>query len=123
MKEILRKCYFKPMLKGYPTFTLETYSLGYNFARGKEQIGYTLKMHKAKGKTVLLFEGDEFYCSPLVAIDSNDAIKCLMSFLTLRKGDTDAEYFEKYTEEQKEYCEQYAEYLSMEVSGRYGYDD
>ena len=42
-----------------------------------------------------------------------------MGFLTLRKGDTDAEYFENYSQEQTEFSEAHAESLGCEVYNRF----
>jgi len=49
---------------------------------------------------VVLFVGEDLYCSPNNSIDSDKTIKCLLGFLTLHPGDTDAEYFKYYTEAQ-----------------------
>ena len=43
-----------------------------------------------------------------------------MGFLTLRPGDTDPEYFENYTQEQKEFADQHAEALAVAVMDRFG---
>lgn len=42
-----------------------------------------------------------------------------MSFLTLRPGDTDSDYFKDYNETQKEFCAQHAESLACEVQNRF----
>lgn len=68
----------------------------------------------------LLFEGEDFGCSPMHAIDSDECVAAIMSFLTLRPGDTDREYFEDYTEAQLDYCSQHAEALASEVLNRFG---
>jgi len=47
------------------------------------------------------------------AIDSDASIGALLGFLTLRPGDTDAEYFENYTDRQREFCDTDAEALSI----------
>jgi hypothetical protein len=72
------------------------------------------------GKTQTVFEGADFGCSPLHAIDSDRTIVGLMSFLTLRPGDTDREYFDAYTPEQLAYCSAHAEALGCAVDGRFG---
>ena len=54
-----------------------------------------------------LFVGDNFGCSPLHAINSKDAAKSLLGFLTLRPGDTDAEYFDDYTPQQLAWAQSY----------------
>lgn len=108
--DCMRTVRFRPYRKGMgPTFTLKLYYL---------PVGYRLIM---KGKTVeILFEGEDFGCSPLHGIDSDDCVKSLMNFLTLRPGDTDAEYFANYTQVQKDYCDEHAEALSAEVYNRFG---
>lgn len=123
-KDILRRVRFSPFHKGMgPTFALTTWDIGrqgfHVGAYGKDVLGYRLTMTEGKKRTVL-FEGEDFGCSPIHAIDSDACIATIMSFLTLRPGDTDAEYFEKYTEVQKAYCADYAEALSYEVTNRYG---
>lgn len=108
--EKLRTVRFSPYLKGKgPIFTLNTWSIGGN------TIQYQLTMN---GLT--LFKGKDFNCSPLHAIDSDDCVKDLMSFLTLRPGDTDKEYFDNYSDAQLDYCSQHAEALSCEVYNRFG---
>jgi hypothetical protein len=52
----------------------------------------------------LLFEGKDYRPSPLMEIDSLEAIVTLLSFLTLRPGDTDDEYFSKYNAEQMQWA-------------------
>lgn len=84
---------------------------------GKEAVAYILS-HRGK----IIFKGDDFGCSSLHAVDSDDTVKALMGFLTLRPGDTDSEYFDDYTTEQLEYCSRWAESLSMEVYNRFGED-
>jgi hypothetical protein len=75
---------------------------------------------RGEGRPRTLFEGEDFACSPCHAIDSDECIASLMGFLTLRPGDTDAEYFESYTPQQIDYCEQHAEALAGEVYSRFG---
>ena len=84
---------------------------------GKSVLGYRLR---SQDRT--LFEGEDFGCSPLHTIDSDATMRSLMGFLTLRPGDTDADYFSDYTREQMDYCDQHAESLSWEVTQRFGED-
>jgi hypothetical protein len=67
---------------------------------GRSRLAYVLKWD---GKTV--FEGDDYFPAPSVAIDSLDAIATLLGWLTLQKGDTDSEYFENYTPLQWEWTD------------------
>jgi len=52
-----------------------------------------------------IFRGTDFRCSPCFAEDSDDALRALLGFLTLRPGDTDAEYFERYSPAQRAFAE------------------
>ena len=58
----------------------------------------------------IVFEGSDFGANET---DSDDTVRSLISFLTLRKGDTDDEYFKDYTPEQLEWRDSSAEELSM----------
>jgi hypothetical protein len=71
--------------------------------------------YKFYDRDVLIFEGDDYGCSPLNAIDSDECVSSLLSFLSLRPGDTDAEYFKDYTEAQLCFADHYGEELSMYV--------
>ena len=126
--DCMRTVRFTPYRKGMgPTFTLKLFYLGL------DKIGYRLTMREhynsiggrilkhwhAKPETIL-FEGSDFRPSPLHSVDGDQTVKTLMTFLTLRPGDTDTEYFADYTETQKDYCSQHAETLSCEVMNRFG---
>jgi hypothetical protein len=110
----MRTVRFHPYRKGCgPTFTLNLFYLGH------DRIGYELRMRE-NGISSLLFSGSDFRPSPMHSVDGDDAVKSLMGFLTLRPGDTDADYFADYTEEQMAFCQQHGEYLSFEVLQRFG---
>jgi hypothetical protein len=115
-KDYLRKCVFRPYKKG-PVFTLRTWdthrSFGVNYSQSR--LGYELKKDGA-----VLFSGEDFGCSCLDAIDSDKAICAIMSFLTLRPGDTDAEYFANYTDEQLAFARDFGDGLELEVARRFG---
>ncbi len=95
---------------------------------GKDPLGYrltmTLPVHRAGRKdgkeTSVLFEGEDFGNSPMHAIDSDATVGSLMGFLTLRPGDTDADYFDAYTPEQLAYCAHHAEALGCCITDRFG---
>lgn len=76
---------------------------------GKDQIGY--RFMDPSGKT--LFEGEDFGNSPLHAVDSDQTLRSLLTFITLRPGDTDREWFDGYTPEQLEFAHGDAERLSL----------
>lgn len=116
---LLRRCIFSPYRKGMgPVFYLVTWDTNRVNSMGKYLLGYRLTM-RDKGKLTLLFKGEDFGCSPLHAIDSDETIVAIMGFLTLRPGDTDDEYFLDYTKKQLDYCSQHAEALAGEVMNRF----
>lgn len=53
----------------------------------------------------VIFTGEDFRPSPLHSWDSLEACTALMSFLTLQEGDTDAEYFDNYTQDQWDFAD------------------
>ncbi len=59
----------------------------------------------------------------MYAVDSDEAVNALMGFLTLKPGDTDADFFQSYSSAQMEFAESYAEYLSAEVMSRFSKDN
>ncbi len=120
MTDKLRTIRLTPYLKGHgPTFSLTTFDTGQTDADGKWVIAYRLTQRSA-GRTETIFNGDDFHCSPLDAIDSDQACASLLGFLTLRPGDTDAEYFANYTDRQLTFANEHAETLAVEVSARFG---
>ena len=122
MHELIRTVRLRPYRRGIgPTFTLRVFDTGRRIARGTSDLAYELRQHDGKA-TCVLFAGDGFSSSPMYADDSDKTIAALLGFLTLRPGDTDAEYFEKYTHEQMEYCTQHAETLACEAMNRFGED-
>ena len=80
--EILRRCIFRPYGggKANPVFSLTTYFVYGRCNTGQQKIGYIFRMN---GR--VLFEGEDFGCSPMQAIDSDECVASLMSFLTLRQ--------------------------------------
>lgn len=109
----LRVCHFRPYLAGKgPGFTLTTWDTCRTDLRGQTIIGYAL--HEMRTGRVI-FRGEDFAGSPLCADDSDDTVRSLMTFLTLRPGDTDAEYFDGYTEEQMDFCRSHGEALMLYV--------
>lgn len=103
--ELLRRVTFRPYGKWRPFFTVCLYDRVAPFESKKQ--AYQLKQG---GK--LLFSGEDFGPAPMHCIDSDHAVEALMSFLTLRPGDTDEDYFKNYTPEQLAFCDEHAEALS-----------
>ena len=91
-------------------YRLTTFDLGgVGLHASQWRVGY--RFHALDGS--ILFAGDDFGCSPLHAIDSDECLRALLSFLTLRPGDTDAEYFAHYTPAQRAFADGDAEALSL----------
>ena len=112
-RDMLRTKKFSPYRKGYPTFKLEMWDTHKTDWRGQTKIGYRFTERSEPGDVEVIFEGEDFAGSPMHADDSIETMRSLLSFLTLRPGDTDREYFESYSERQMEFCIQHAESLSI----------
>jgi hypothetical protein len=102
--ELLRRVTFRPYGKCRPFFTVCLYD---RVSFDDRHYPYQLK----RGGT-MLFEGADFGPAPMHCIDSDHAVEALMSFLTLRPGDTDEDYFKNYTPEQLAFCDEHAEALN-----------
>lgn len=85
-----------------------------------DSYGKTIIAYRLSHKGVPIFEGSDFAASPLHADDSDVTVASLMTFLTLRPGDTDAEYFANYTPAQLAFAIEYGEELDFEVRNRFG---
>ena len=72
--------------------TLRTWDTG-RLRNGRTCIGYELRDLAG----AVLFRGEDFGPSPMHADDSDETLRALIGFLTLRPGDTDREYFADYT--------------------------
>ena len=80
---------------------------------GKNILAYQL-YDKTYGEQPI-FQGDDFACSPLHAIDSDNTIASLLGFLSLQPGDTDQEYFQTYTPKQLQWAKTRAQELQILV--------
>ena len=89
-------------------FQLELFDTRGRDWRGQTRLAYTFRDH-----CKVIFEGEDFAGSPLHADDSNETVAALLSFLSLRPGDTDREYFNDYTPEQLDWARQHGEELSL----------
>ncbi len=132
MMELIRCVGFAPYASG-PSFLLSVYDTGAYDTRGCTRLAYRLSSFEPgvcltedddghvtphpdtaqMGKEI--FRGEDFCGSPLHADDSNETLRSLMTFLTLRPGDTDADYFADYTPEQLAFADEHAEALGIEA--------
>jgi hypothetical protein len=90
-------------------YILRLYGTNQTDWRGQTKLAY--KLESPTGE--LIFDDHDFSGSPMHADDSDETIRSLLGFLTLRKGDTDAEYFDRYTERQLEFAANEAEALGL----------
>ena len=107
----LRNVTLRPYRDPAISFTLNTFDSGRRDEMDKSILEYQFQGPDGK----VIFEGADFACSPMHAIDSDEAARALLGFLVLRPGDTDDEYFENYTEEQLNFANEHGETLSMYV--------
>jgi hypothetical protein len=81
-------------------YTLRTWDTGRTAGNGRmarTRIGYELRDPAG----TVLFRGDDFRPGAATADDSDEALRALLGFLTLRPGDTDREYFADYSAAQQ----------------------
>lgn len=86
-------------------------------AEQRDDEGRIVYSYVLEREGVVIFEGSDFQSGCGAPVDYADAARSLMGFLTLREGDTDADYFDRYTPEQIAWRDEYAEGL-----GIYGMD-
>src|SRR4051812_20660495 len=106
MRDSLRRVAF--VLSPGVFFTLHTYATPRVDARGQTVIGYELISPTGD----VVFAGEDFVGSPMHSDDSDSALRALLSFLTLRPGDTDRDYFDTYTPVQWAFVDDHAEWLA-----------
>lgn len=104
----------KVSLDGFVLETWDTYRRDY---LGKYLIGYRLTSQQGEE----VFEGEDFGCSPLHSIDSDECLRAILSFLTLRSGDIEQEYFLSYNDRQLAFRDNDAERLSIWADDECGY--
>jgi hypothetical protein len=122
-KELIKSVRFTPYLTGMgPSFLLELYDGGGHDAAGRWAVDYRLiqcgwtNSIGTREKRKVIFDSAFGSQSPVFthdAIDSRKAALTVLSFLTLRPGDTDREYFADYTPDQLEFADQHGETLSI----------
>lgn len=104
----------KELVKRFNKFgvTLDLFDINKRDSDGKHILAYELRVNRK-----VIFSGNDFGVSPLDSIDSIEAVRTLLGFLTLQYGETDAECFDNYTDQQKDFmyspeCENLRSYLS-----------
>lgn len=97
-------------------YRCEMFDTNRRSADGKETVAYELWHHG-----VLIFWGADLRPGHGTAVDSDACLAALLSFLGLRPGDTDPEYFATYSAEQLDWSREWGEELGMiasDIEGR-----
>ena len=114
----VRTVRFKPYRSGMgPSFTLHMYDAETTDSAGRYGVCFEFKMGRETIFSSMTPANAAFghHC-----IDSNDAVKNVMGWITLKPGDTDREYFANYTQAQLDFASSHADTLEMEVMDRFG---
>jgi hypothetical protein len=101
-------------------YELFMWDAGRTDSRGQSYVRYEFYSPKYPDP---LFIGADFAGSPMHSIDSDDAVGALLGFLLLQPGDTDSEYFGRYTPGQMAFAQGGdIEYLKHEAMRRFDTD-
>ena len=112
---ILRHVRLAPYREGCgPTFEFVTWDTNKRARTGQYEIGFALFVGEDENP-IMHTEGCGV--SPMDAIDSDAAVRGALHWATLKPGDTDAEFFADYTEEQLTFLGAHADAL-----GTYAYE-
>jgi hypothetical protein len=119
--EYMRKVVLRPYRAGSGQPRWELFLIDSRYADGRDRVTYRFDEISAAGVREIVAEGDDFGPSPQHAVDSDDAVAALLSFLTLREHDTDQETFERLvaTPRHRQFSEQHAEAVSAEAYFRF----
>ena len=96
-------------------FKLELFDTQQILNQPQHQLAY-----KFYCKGSLIFEGNDYGCSPMHSIDGDESVAGLLGFLALREGDTEDDYFKDYTQLQLDFADEFGEdlsYLAMDLGG------
>jgi hypothetical protein len=96
-------------------FRVDLWDTGRTDEYGKTILRYALFDETQPFGKGIVFEGEDFACSPLHAIDSDATVASLLGFLSLQPGDTDTDYFDSYSADQLAWRDRRAEDLSLIV--------
>lgn len=94
--ELLRSVVFR----GFERYTLATFDTYRCNTQGKHRVRYIFYDNtKPVDLSKPLFSG-YVDVGGFTSIDSDEVLLSIMTFVTLRKGDTDSDYFDNYTQDQ-----------------------
>jgi hypothetical protein len=122
--EKVRTVRLSPYRRGAgPTFTLELWDLQTTDSAGRYGVGYKLTEKRPGQKRArTLFECKSPPCAVYahLAVDSDAMVLDVIRWLTLKPGDTDAEWFANYTKDQLDFANSDAEALQVTAEDRFG---
>lgn len=75
--------------------------------------GKTLIAYRFWHKLRLIFQGADIWVPPTQTIDGDETVRTVLTFLSLRPGDTDREFFDYYTAAQLRWVDEHAQTLSL----------
>ena len=104
-KNTIRTVDLYPYPKADPWYTLELFGIG-TPCFGEQRVAYRLSQ-SVGGRSAVLFEDDYFFVDR--PADSDEAVKCVMHFLTLRGNEINVHFFDDYTPEQRIFRDRHAE--------------
>jgi hypothetical protein len=95
------------VLLGESGYVLFLWNTGRTNWIGQSCLGYVFWEPLPKKKP--LFSGNDYFIGCFTCIDSEESLRGLVSFLSLRPGDTDDEYFKNYTDYQRQWAINHAD--------------
>lgn len=106
---------------GRCTVTIHAFHTGCYEPRGTSRIALRVLL-RADGRTRVIFPTGQLWYSPgpMHSDDGRESRRVATDMVGMRKGDTDAEYFAGYTEEQLDFADRFGEELTMLAEERYG---
>jgi hypothetical protein len=84
-------------------FTLELWDT--HRPTGTGRLAHTLLAYRLSDRSRVIFQGDSFTPPLGVCIDSDECVAACLFWFTLKPGDTDEEFFEGYTPQQRKWIE------------------
>ena len=123
--EKVRTLHVRPYRKGIgmPWFKIEIWDANKTDHRGAPVVLWRLFEQSEGGGSTLVFDGlaepHKWRCSGWFSVDGDEAAECVLAFVGLRPGDTDAEFFEDYSPAQIAFAEAYGEAISGEKECRF----
>jgi hypothetical protein len=93
-------------------FRVDLWDTGDRPPGGHVELAYRLCVADG-ARWVLVFSGEGFGAPPAHDLDSDAVLAAIVGFFSLRPGDTDADYFDRYTRSQLAFAEECGEELAL----------